>query len=283
LGHQDKADGHPHRDCERYLSRGLHRISGYLHKGAASLIVQIADLQSRLNVTGHVAEIGVHEGRLFILLCLLRNDKDAALAVDVFERQDLNRDRSGRGNFERLQANLRKYVHHGSRPILISADSRDLSSVSLIEAAGGQFRLFSVDGGHEAETVFHDLVIAAGALCAGGVILLDDFFNEGWPGVADGTCRFFASQKFPDFVPFAVAQNKVLIGARAYAENYRKALMSALKDRAKIRESTLFGHNVTYFDFRYGRFSLSALQAIYFWTERHPDASRLFRRIRDSL
>lgn len=277
------AHGSPHSDCERYLSRGLHRISGYLHEGAASLIVQIADLQCLLNVTGHVAEIGVHEGRLFVLLCLLRTDTDAAVAVDVFERQDLNRDRSGRGDFARLRGNLRKYVHHGSSPILISADSRDLSSGTLVEAAGGQFRLFSVDGGHEAETVFHDLEVAAEALCHGGVILLDDFFNEGWPGVADGTCRFFASQRFPDFVPFAIAQNKVLIGECAYAENYRKALMSAFKNRAKTRESTLFGHEVTYFDFRYSRFSLAALQAAHLWAEQHPDACRLFRRIRDVL
>jgi hypothetical protein len=270
-------------DCERYLSRGLHRISGYLHKGAALLIVQTAYVQSRLNVTGHVAEIGVHEGRLFVLLCLLRSHKDAAVAVDVFERQHLNRDRSGHGNFERLQDNLRKYVRHGSRAILISADSRDVSSASLVEAAGGRFRLFSIDGGHEAETVFHDLAVAAGALCHGGVILLDDFFNEGWPGVADGTCRFFASQKFPDLVPFAVAQNKVLIGERTYAENYRKALMTAMKGQAKTRESTLFGHNVTYFDFRYNRFWLITLQTIHLWLERHPDASRLFRRVRDAL
>lgn len=277
------ADGGPHHDCERYLSRGLRRISGYLHGGAASLIVQVADLQSLSNVTGHVAEIGVHEGRLFILLCLLRNDTEAAVAVDVFERQDLNRDRSGRGNFARLRRNLRKYVRHGTAPILISADSRDLSSATLVEAAGGQFRLFSVDGGHEAETVFHDLEVAAGALRQGGIILLDDFFNEGWPGVADGTCRFFASQRFPDLVPFAIAQNKVLIGECAYAENYRKALTSAFKDRVKTRESTLFGRDVTYFDFRYGRFLLTTLHAVHLWAERHPDAFRLFHRIRDAL
>ena len=270
-------------NSKRYLRGGLHRIAGYLHKGAASVIAETAQIQSRLGVMGHVAEIGVHEGRLFILLCLLRNDGEAAVAVDVFERQDLNRDKSGRGNLERLQENLRKYVRSGSRAILVSANSLDVSSIELIEKAGGRFRLFSIDGGHEADTVFHDLNVAAGALCYGGVILLDDFFNEGWPGVADGTCRFFGAGKFPDLVPFVVAQNKVLIGDRSHTEVYRQALISALKEQTKTRESTLFGHNVTYFDFRYSRSSLAILDMLYLFAERHPVASRLIGRIRGAF
>lgn len=270
-------------DAKRYTRWGLRRIPGYLHQGAASIIVEIGQIQSRIGVTGHVAEIGVHEGRLFILLCLLRNDGEAAVAVDVFERQDLNRDRSGHGNLQRLQENLLKYVRRGTRAILVSSNSLDVSSISLIERAGGQFRLFSIDGGHEAGTVFHDLNVAAGALCHGGVILLDDFFNEGWPGVADGTCQFFTAGNFPDLVPFAVAQNKVLIGSRSYAENYRQGLMSVLKEQTKTRESTLFGHRVTYFDFRYSRSSLALLHKVYLFAERHPVTSRVIGRIRSAF
>jgi Methyltransferase domain len=270
-------------DRDEYLKHGIRRVGGYLHKGAASLIVQTAAIQSQLKICGHVAEIGVHEGRLFILLCLLREENEAAVAVDVFERQELNRDNSGRGSREHLQNNLGKYVHGGSPPILLSADSRTISASTLIDAAGGQFRLFSIDGGHDADTVFHDLEVAAGALCRGGAIVLDDFFNEGWAGVADGTCRFFTSHKYPDLVPFAIAQNKVLICDRSFADKYRSALSAAFRDKTKIRESTLFGHPVTYFDFGHSRLSLVIVRPFFEWAKQHPAALGFLRRIRDAF
>jgi Methyltransferase domain len=268
---------------ELYLKRGIRTVDGWLQAGAARLIAETAHVQAQLNVRGHLAEIGVHEGKLFILLCLLRNPEEEAVAIDVFERQDLNRHRSGRGSRERLERNLQRHAAHEKPAILISADSRNLSADSLVRVAGGPFRIFSIDGGHEAETVFHDLEVAAGTLSDGGVIVLDDYFNEGWPGVADGTNRLFSSGHFPDIVPFAIAQNKLLIGRRDYAERYRTALVAGFKNKTKIRESTLFGHPVSYFDFGFSRFTLFMMEAFRDSAGRHQGIYRFFRRFRDSM
>jgi hypothetical protein len=270
-------------NSERYLKHGMRTVDGWLRAGAARLIAETAHVQAQLDVRGHVAEIGVHEGKLFILLCVLRNPEEEAVAVDVFERQDLNRDKSGRGSKERLEINLRRHAKQGKPAILISSDSRSLSADSLTRAAGGPFRMFSIDGGHEADTVFHDLEVAARTLCDGGVIVLDDYFNEGWPGVADGTNRFFSTGQFAELAPFAIAQNKLLIGRHGYVEEYRTALMARLRDKTKMRESTLFGHRVSYFDFSFSRFTLFMARAFRDSVGRYPNIYGFFRRFRDSM
>ena len=53
-----------------YLRRGHKYVQGWLEPGASEMIVSVDRLQRELAVTGNVAEIGVHHGRLLILLYL---------------------------------------------------------------------------------------------------------------------------------------------------------------------------------------------------------------------
>jgi hypothetical protein len=52
----------------------------------------------------------------------------------------------------------------------------------------------------------HDLATAEAAIAEGGVIVVDDVFNEQWPGVGDGVRRYF--ERRPNLVPFAIGANK---------------------------------------------------------------------------
>ena len=58
-------------------------------------------------------------------------------------------------------------------------------------------RLFSVDGGHTAELARHDMLTADGAIGEQGIIILDDFFNEAWPGVLDRRRRALPQRRTP--------------------------------------------------------------------------------------
>jgi hypothetical protein len=51
-----------------YLRHGHKRVAGWLEPGAAEMIVSVDRAQRQRNVAGNVAEIGVHYGRLFVLL-----------------------------------------------------------------------------------------------------------------------------------------------------------------------------------------------------------------------
>ena len=66
---------------ERYIRRGKFYVDGWLHSDAARAVVALTDRQRTLDITGGVAEIGVHHGKLFILLYLLGGDGEKAVGL----------------------------------------------------------------------------------------------------------------------------------------------------------------------------------------------------------
>ena len=223
----------------RYLRSGHRRVAGWLEPGASEMIVAVASAQARAGISGNVAEIGVHHGRLFILLYLLSRPPEKAVAADLFSLQHLNVDHSGEGD---LAAFLRNMQQHADteRLIVHEGDSMALDGAILTHLAGGsKFRLISIDGGHTREITMRDLATAEAALAEGGVIILDDFFSEFFPEVAEGTFRYFVEAP-RSIVPFAIGANKVLFCAPNRAEDYASALMG-LTDKWAWRDF-LGGH-----------------------------------------
>ena len=227
----------------KYLKRDHKFVAGWLTPGAIEMVRRIAELQRSLGVAGNVAEIGVHHGRLFILLYLLKSAGAKALAIDLFERQELNVDRSGGGDREVFLANLRKYAD--TLDLLVHAgDSRDLTGQFVMHLAGGPFRLFSIDGGHTVEVTEHDLATAEASLAPGGVIILDDYFNEIYPEVSIGTNNFFRDAR--RIVPFAIGGGKVMFCHPDYAARYADGLRICTR---QIVERTFLGSPVICLDF----------------------------------
>ena len=85
---------------KRYATEGHLAVEGWLGIGALGLTVAISERQLSRGIRAAVGEIGVHHGRYFIALALLREKSERAVAIDVFEDQHLNVDYSGSGNRE---------------------------------------------------------------------------------------------------------------------------------------------------------------------------------------
>jgi hypothetical protein len=207
-------------NANEYVSRGHKRVEGWLEPEAAQLIATFGQWQ---NVGGNVGEIGVHHGKLFILLHLLRRPGERSVAVDLFELQELNVDRSGRGDRAVFEQNLRTFAGGTEGVTIASADSTTVKSDDLLNMAGGRFRLFSVDGGHTAAITESDLTIASESLVDGGLLILDDYFNQAWPGVSEGTNRFLSSS--PTFIPFGSGHGKMYFTTSDYAAAYRAQML----------------------------------------------------------
>jgi hypothetical protein len=210
------------RAYTRYATVGQHFVDGWLSGLGLQLIDAVEAAQREAGVMGPVAEIGVHHGRLFILLSLLRRPGERALAIDLFEDQDRNVDKSGHGDRERFLANLER--HHPDAPDVVvqQADSNDLDGARLRQLAGAAPRLVSIDGGHTAELTEHDLTTAADALAPGGVIILDDCFNEVFPAVAQGAQQFLRSRN--DIRAAGAGGNKTFLCHADDAQTYRRVL-----------------------------------------------------------
>ncbi len=68
---------------DRYLN-APRAVKGWLNPYSAEVIADLGRLQTQLDIGGSVGEIGVHEGRLFILLRLLRGLGEKSVAIEVF-------------------------------------------------------------------------------------------------------------------------------------------------------------------------------------------------------
>ena len=205
-----------------YLSRGIRRVNGWLEKFSAKVIFAIATVQEEWSVRGGIVEIGVHHGKLFILLLTLLSDSEKAIAIDIFENQNINVDNSGKGNFDIFCKNIRKYSKNYNNVLFIKDSSLEITHEDIIDKIG-LVRLFSIDGGHTHECTYNDLLIASNSLSPNGVIILDDFFNAYWPGVASGASEFMRLHA-SDVVPFAVTPGKVFLSKPGIARRYRDAL-----------------------------------------------------------
>jgi len=226
-----------------YIRRGHRYVQGWLRPGATQAVIAFSTVQRQADVPGGVAEIGVHHGKLFILLYLLGCGDEPAVAIDLFSQQHLNFEHSGSGNLEKFKENLQRYADL-NRLIIHEGDSTELSSADLIKLGRGPLRLISIDGGHTPEVTAHDLGTAEGALADGGVIILDDCFNESFPGVAEGVFRYFSTPR--TIVPFAVGAGKTFFCHPPFVLRYTAALQTM---RAKIARHGFLGYRVLCLEF----------------------------------
>jgi len=214
---------------EYALFGGIERVAGWLESGALAMLLFLSKQQASQGVSGSVAEIGVHHGRLFVALCLLRREDENAIGIDVFEDQHLNVDGSGRGSREHLESHLMHFVGDDPRIAIAKADSLHVRPDEVRDWLDQQpVRLFSVDGCHTAEHTESDLILAEAVLAPGGIIVLDDFDNAEWPTVHEGGESALAGPLAGKIEPIAYGNNKLLLAAPPWAELYRKILLEAV-------------------------------------------------------
>lgn len=224
------------RKVSDYIQRGYRNVEGWSPKLTFSLTTEVAAIQDQWEVQGPVCEIGVHHGQLLILLHLLSRVDEKTVGWDLFERQEENPYLSGKGNRDKTEAHLQAFGCDLNRVELHEVNSLELTSAMVIKQCGGRPRLFSIDGGHTADIVFHDLQLAANTICDDGVVILDDLFSEPFPDVGRGFYRFMEQNSKQNtkyctegrnsgLFPFLIGGNKVFLARNdAAADRYIRAL-----------------------------------------------------------
>jgi hypothetical protein len=207
---------------DKYVSGKSKTVNGWLSRIDAEILRNILTAQNMSGLTGSVAEIGVHQGRSFILLCLGLLEGEKAYCVDIFDDQHLNKDGSGRGDRAVLESNLRRF---GVAPGQVKIDPRssDLVHPTDLISQVGPIRLFSIDGGHWLDIVVNDLILAEEVLADYGVIALDDFHRAEWPEVSAGYFKWFAGRK-RQIVPFAIGFKQLYLCQSDRVGFYQKIL-----------------------------------------------------------
>lgn len=223
----------------RYLSIGLKEVEGWLSTYSAEFIATLSEIQRDAGLVGSVGEIGVHHGKLFILLLLTASDTEKAFAIDVFEQQHLNTDSSGMGDRNIFLTNIRHWARTDSQLRVIARSSLHVQPDEIV-AMCGKVRLVSVDGGHTEECVVNDLSLAGAILLDWGIAVVDDYFNPCWPDVSTGVAKYLLS-RYSRLCPFAISPNKVYLCRPECAGFYRSEIRRYFYCD---RESQMFGSAV---------------------------------------
>jgi len=229
-----------------YRETGFEAIQGWCQPQTLSLLAELAEIQDDAGVTGGSCEIGVYHGKLFIALHLLRSPGTRSLAIDLFENQELNIDHSG---VERTGEFVRSLQAHCPEPDAVdpmARDSLDLSDADVLAILQKyeRFRLLSVDGGHTADHAVNDLRLAQRVLAAGGIVALDDYYNQDWPGVHEGVARLFILDS-PRIFPFLIGFGKLYFTTIGHHDRYLRAMVTRLKEPGNTAKLVhMYGHQV---------------------------------------
>jgi hypothetical protein len=212
-------------ELARYTETGFQEVEGWLGQGEVQLTESFDRFQKKLDIAGDVCEIGVHHGRYFILLYLLRRPTERAFAIDLFENQELNIDGSGAGSLAELTKNIEIHCSDRRSYVPLKLDSLSVSANDFDRhTSNGRFRLFSIDGGHTPVHTSHDLGLAETTLAPGGIVMLDDVFNREWPGVFEGWARYMLLNCATTLAPVVIGGNKVFLTTASYHQKYLDAL-----------------------------------------------------------
>ena len=230
-----------------YKTSGWRDVEGWMQSILFPIIAIAEDVHRTKQVAGNICEIGVHHGKFFLALSEVARDDEKLFAIDIFDDQELNIDRSGRGAMDRFLANVDA---HGRRDqtVAIQADSLNYNLASFERDVGTDpIRLFSVDGGHTAHHAINDLCLAQDVLPNYGVVFLDDYLNPGWMGVHEGFVRFLDNHN-RSLAPFLFAGNKLMLTTISTHEFMYQRFTTGLKEAgisaSRLRRSELGGFNV---------------------------------------
>ena len=244
-----------------YLSGQFQQIRGHSNPYIWNSLQPLHEWQEFQDIKGPIGEIGVMLGKFFVALALAKDAYPPHFAFDVFDQTQFNLGGGPRGNLDIFKENL-KTASLGEKEVEIrrvdsmSITARDIEQVR--DATGGGFSIFSVDGCHRAEHTINDVQIAIELTKPGGLILLDDYYNQDWPGVQEGAARLYLNA-MPRFIPIAFSCNKLLLAHIGYAEAMLEHLKNELPGRfpgLRINEVPRYGYPTLniYPDTKSGRF-----------------------------
>jgi hypothetical protein len=227
---------------KEYLRWHINRVPGYLRDPDPKVIATLLAWQEQIGVSGNLCEIGVHHGRLFLLLALSRQADEKALAIDLFEDDNINVGPQVGRNSGLLRQASRLGIELSTSEIL-KVSSLELTPAEILNRTGGLIRFFSVDGGHMYHHVRNDLELACACLAEDGVIAADDFFFLKWPEVSFAVFDFLRDT--PQIVPVFATNRKLYLARRGFAPRLLDFILQSPPRGVSVEFPTeIMGNNI---------------------------------------
>jgi hypothetical protein len=227
--------------ASQYIKKYMGSVHGWISVSDAKIFAALLELQVMYAISGAVVEIGVHHGRSFILLALARRGSERALAIDLFEDDELNINTPGRNRRSQFFKNCARFDLSGIEAV--KSCSLALTPEAIRSQVGG-VRFFSIDGGHQFGEVHHDITLAYESIIPEGIVAIDDFCNRAWPEVTFASFEFL--RHHARMVPFLITDGKLYCSMRGSEELYRNHIKERFPNSIE-RSISVLGHETLLF------------------------------------
>jgi len=217
-------------DNLQFQAAVVDKVHGWLHRITSIRTMDILRYQEEAQITGSIMEIGVLCGKYFSVLARSAQATNCRLlGIDTFQWFPETR----------VRETLAMSSETASVDVcLLQTLSSECTASELLELLGARPRFISVDGSHECDDVFLDLVLCEQLVSTKGMIAIDDFLNPVALGVNEAVHKFFA---FPRLVvPVAYISNKLFVAHRSVAEKYKQCIEDSIVGDKTQPESEKF-------------------------------------------
>lgn len=166
------------------------RVPGWFPLLDFELFTELNDLQTNLGCKGDILEIGTYKGKSGILLTLFAQKDEKVRLLDLYSKIEFQKEIDS-AHYRDLTAEktLKFLKKYGNEHELVEGNSVDIPK--LIPSTKN--RIIHIDGSHQYSTVQEDLKNSLESLSSLGVIVLDDYANFNYPGVARAFWDFYGS------------------------------------------------------------------------------------------
>jgi hypothetical protein len=190
------------------------------------IIITYGLLKELQRPKGDVCEIGVAYGKSAIMISQFKDESNFYL-YDIFNeeaRVTAENNISKFGNNTNLTWRLQDTTQLKYDDVTFKSD----------------LRFLHIDGCHEHSAVLSDLMLFSNKMKDDGVIAIDDFQDQEFPGVNSAAFEFSLSKSnYKNWRVFAIGDNKAYMCQKKYAQQYQKALVDYI-EKAKVQYDVPF-------------------------------------------
>lgn len=163
-----------------YRQQCLAGIKGWFSPASHGLFSFFLDLQNKQSVNGNLGEIGVWEGKSASIISNFSKADESIFLIDpLIEKNTEVIYRNIDLVCRRIPDNLHLYN-------CVSDNFLNNNTESLRKS----FRFFHIDGCHTGTNVFSDLELADILLQEDSILVVDDFFNPGYPQITEALYKY---------------------------------------------------------------------------------------------
>ncbi|HWX31921.1 MAG TPA: class I SAM-dependent methyltransferase [Steroidobacteraceae bacterium] len=205
-------------DNLQFQATVVDKVDGWLNRITSLRTMDILRYQEESQIAGSILEIGVFCGKYFSVLARsAQRTNSRLLGIDTFQwipESRVQQTLAMSSETDRVDVRLSKSF------------SSEHSPIELLGLLGARARFVSVDGSHDSNDVYLDLVLSEQIISSKGMIAVDDFLNPIALGVNEAVHKFFARPRL--VLPVAYISNKLFLAHRSVAKNYRSMIEESI-------------------------------------------------------